>query len=67
VDSTPVSRALESAGFGPDIMFGGFSITVKEVVGTLEMAQSEVRRLNELNGGLGCRYFWQQTRNCSGL
>ena len=37
-------------------------ITVKEVVTTKEKAQSEVERLNAINQGKGCEYFWQITR-----
>jgi hypothetical protein len=37
-------------------------ITVKEIVWSLEEAEAEVARLNELNGSKGCRYFWQTTR-----
>ncbi len=42
---------------------GGEScVTVKEIVQSLELAQAEVGRLNALNAGKGCRYFWQMTR-----
>ena len=37
-------------------------ITVKEVVWSIEQAEGEVSRLNELNESKGCRYFWQTTR-----
>jgi hypothetical protein len=37
-------------------------ISVKEVVSSLEAAESEVARLNELNSPKGARYFWQATR-----
>lgn len=37
-------------------------ISVKEIVSSLEAAQAEVARLNELNGPKGSRYFWQTTR-----
>jgi hypothetical protein len=37
-------------------------ITVKEVVWSIEQAEAEVSRLNELNESKGCRYFWQTTR-----
>ena len=46
---------------GPNINVGGYSITVKEVVATVEEAQAEVARLNALNEEIGCRYFWQST------
>jgi hypothetical protein len=39
------------------------AVTVKEVVPTLEEAQIEVARLNELvEGKSRVRYFWQATR-----
>ena len=38
------------------------NITVKEIVWSLEEAEAEVARLNELNDSKGCRYFWQSTR-----
>lgn len=37
-------------------------VTVKEIVPTLEAAQAEVLRLNELNRDQGCRYLWQATK-----
>ena len=37
-------------------------ITVKKVVSDLAYAEDEVKRLNELNGGHDCYYFWQYTR-----
>jgi len=37
-------------------------VTVKEVVWTIEEAEAEVARLDELNGSKGCKYFWQTTR-----
>jgi hypothetical protein len=40
----------------------GTYITVKEVLPTLEDAEREVQRLNTLNAGKGCTYFWQVTR-----
>ena len=38
------------------------NITIKEIVWSLEEAEAEVARLNELNASKGCRYFWQSTR-----
>jgi hypothetical protein len=38
------------------------TITVKEVVWSIEQAEAEVSRLNKLNESKGCRYFWQTTR-----
>jgi hypothetical protein len=37
-------------------------ITIKEIVWSLEEAEAEVKRLNELNRSKGCKYFWQLTR-----
>jgi len=37
-------------------------ITVKEIVPTQEIAEAEVKRLNQLNKDKGCMYFWQVTR-----
>ena len=42
-------------------------ITVKEVVLTMEEADAEVERLNDLNRKKGCRYFWQSTKYVGGL
>ncbi len=36
--------------------------TVKRVVWEQDQAESEVERLNQLNGDKGCRYGWQVTR-----
>jgi hypothetical protein len=38
------------------------TITVKEILWSLEEAQAEVARLMELNESKGCKYFWQTTR-----
>ena len=37
-------------------------IIVKEIVMSEQEARLEVERLNELNKGKGCVYFWQVTR-----
>jgi hypothetical protein len=37
-------------------------VTVKEIVSSLDAAQSAVARLNALNGPKGAKYFWQTTR-----
>jgi hypothetical protein len=37
-------------------------VTVTRVVHDETTARAEVDRLNALNGGKGCRYFWQTTR-----
>jgi len=46
---------------GPSIAFAQYSVTVKEIVRSLDEARREVSRLNELNREKGCRYFWQGT------
>ena len=38
------------------------SFTVKEIVRTQDIAESEVKRLNEVNADKDCLYFWQTTR-----
>jgi hypothetical protein len=38
------------------------SVTVKEIVFSLDAAEKEVTRLNTLNGPKGAKYFWQATR-----
>lgn len=40
---------------------GPSNVSVKEVVTTAEEARREVIRLNTLNSGKGCQYFWQAT------
>src|SRR4051812_38006885 len=40
---------------------GPSNVSVKEVVITAEEARQEVIRLNALNAGKGCKYFWQAT------
>ena len=37
-------------------------ISVKEVVWSLEEAEAEVARLNQLNGSKGSKYFFRTTR-----
>lgn len=37
-------------------------VTVKEILWSRELAETEVERLNHLNAQKGCRYFWQATR-----
>lgn len=37
-------------------------ITVTKIVLSLEEAEQETQRLNELNGPKGCVYYWQSTR-----
>ena len=38
------------------------SFTVKEIVRSQAVAESEVNRLNEVNADKDCTYFWQTTR-----
>jgi hypothetical protein len=38
------------------------SFTVKEIVRSQEIAESEVERLNRINADKDCSYFWQYTR-----
>jgi len=38
------------------------SFTVKEIVRTQDVAEAEVKRLNEVNADKDCNYFWQTTR-----
>jgi hypothetical protein len=38
------------------------SISVKEILPTMEQAEKEVERLNRLNRDRGSYYFWQATR-----
>jgi hypothetical protein len=40
---------------------GPSNVRVKEIVTTAEEARREVVRLNQLNAGKACRYFWQAT------
>ncbi len=40
---------------------GPSNVSVKEIVTTAEEARREVIRLNALNAGKGCHYFWQAT------
>jgi hypothetical protein len=37
-------------------------VTVTKVVLSMEAAEQEVERLNKINAGKGCLYFWQITR-----
>jgi hypothetical protein len=42
--------------------FSEHSFTVKEIVRSREIAELEVKRLNEMNADKDCTYFWQTTR-----
>jgi hypothetical protein len=42
-------------------------ITVKKIVADADVAEAEVKRLNELNPGKGCTYFYQVTRLEKGI
>ena len=41
---------------------GESEITVVKVLGNLDDAVSEVKRLNDFNAASGHKYFWQATR-----
>ena len=47
---------------GPNISFNGYSVTLKEIVTSIELAENEVKRLNENNSDKHCKYFWQSSR-----
>ena len=58
VDKRPsYQSALEVTETGPNIPAGDFQVTVKEVVLSIEEAEAEVKRLNEVNREKQCRYF----------
>jgi len=57
-----VYAVIRVDGFGDAATPVEDRISVKEVVSSLETAQAEVARLNQLNGPKGARYFWQTTR-----
>src|SRR5579871_3468889 len=58
----PVYAVVRVDAFhGPDVPLE-HRITVKKIVCSLECAKAEVERLNELNAGKQCTYFWQYTR-----
>jgi hypothetical protein len=48
--------------FGPSIRFDKYDITVKEILTSADEAIREVERLNTLNKGKGCWYFWTGSR-----
>jgi len=45
-----------------DVATPDLAIAIKEVVRALPEAEAEVQRLNLLNSGKNCRYFWRATR-----
>ena len=45
---------------------GESEVTVVKVLGNLDDAVSEVKRLNEFNATSGHKYFWQATRYFEG-
>jgi hypothetical protein len=51
----------DTAKSGPEIRIGKYEIKVKEVVLSLEEAERETKRLNEVNKDKQCHYFWQST------
>lgn len=62
VDQLSGARGVDEESTGPAIAIGGYSITVKEVVLSLDEATHEVDRLNALNADEECSYYWQGTR-----
>ena len=52
------SRPHELCGI---LTAGPANVSVKEIVMSAEEARNEVVRLNELNAGKGCTYYWQST------
>ena len=48
--------------FDRDMQSWENSFTVKEIVRSQDIAESEVKRLNEVNANKHCIYFWQTTR-----
>jgi hypothetical protein len=57
-----VYAVLRYDGFLGSEVLPEHAITVKEVVWSLELAESEVARLNALQEDKGVRYWWQCTR-----
>jgi hypothetical protein len=55
-DAYAVVRIDHYKSFPPE------SVTVKEIVRSQEVAESEVERLNRINADKECSYFWQYTR-----
>jgi hypothetical protein len=55
LDLDPRGERVPGQTLGPD------DVTVKEVVMSEAVARSEVERLNRVNSGKNCRYFWQGT------
>jgi len=62
VDQVPGVKGMDEEAAGPAIEIDGYSITVKEVVLSLDEATREVERLSVLNAGKDCSYHWQGTR-----
>lgn len=58
----PSEHVYAIVRFDGDMKSPESSFTVKEIVSTQAMAESEVERLNELNADKNCTYFWQVTR-----
>jgi hypothetical protein len=56
---------LENGRLRPDQDWNSL-VTVKAVLDNVEKAKAEVARLNALNDGKGCLYFWQATRRDGG-
>ena len=63
VDARPPSEHVYAiVRFDRFVQSSEDSFTVKEIVGTRAIAESEVKRLNEVNAEKDCTYFWQTTR-----
>jgi len=64
VDETEhVSAHVDEIEIGGEMftVAGPGNICVKEIVQTADEARREVKRLNELNAGKRCKYYWQST------
>ena len=58
----PSEHVYAIVRFDRDMQSWENSFTVKEIVRTQDIAESEVKRLNEVNADKNCLYFWQTTR-----
>lgn len=58
----PSEHVYAIVRFDRDMRSWENSFTVKEIVRTQDIAESEVKRLNEVNANKDCLYFWQTTR-----
>lgn len=58
----PSEHVYAIVRFDRDVHSWENSFSVKEIVRTQDIAESEVKRLNEVNADKDCLYFWQTTR-----